>query len=112
MVQVYLEICPSAIQSVFSVPRAESGEWVLYLASSRFPPRSIVELPEPEGGGEIAVSSDGVVGGGAYRSDWDGTIIPTKKRYKKLREQGMSEKWWSHTMQAFEDIGAGKVFTG
>jgi hypothetical protein len=62
---------------------------VLFLASSRFPPRSTAEVPKSEGGGEIAVSSDGVVGGGAYRSNWDAEVIPMKKTYKKLREEGI-----------------------
>jgi len=97
---------------LFSVPQAECGERVLFLASSRFPPRSTAEVPKSKGGGEIAVSSDGIVGGGAYRSNWNGEIIPTKKTYKKLREEGMSERCWTHTMQAFKDIEAGKVFTG
>jgi hypothetical protein len=97
---------------LFSVPRADSGERVLFLASSRFPPRSTAEAPKSGGSGEMAVSSDGVVGGGAYRCSWDVEIIPMKKVYKKLREEGMSERCWTHTMQAFEDIEAGKVFKG
>jgi hypothetical protein len=94
---------------LFTVPRAESGERVLFLASSRFPPRSTAEALKSWGGGEIA---DGVFGGGDYRSNWDTEIIPMKKTYKKLRVEGMSERCWTHTMHAFEGIEAGKVFKG
>lgn len=100
------------LSPLISVPREESGERVLFLASSRFPPRGTAEVAQGAGDGEAAVSSDGVVGGGAYRIDWNGEVMPMKKTYARLREEGMLERSWAHTMQAFEDIEAGRVFTG
>ena len=99
----------------FTVPKTESGERVLFHASPRFPARpakSAEEIPKREGNVEIAVSSDGILAGGAYRTNWNGETMPTGKAYKKLREDGMSEKTWNHTLTAFKEIEAGKVFAG
>lgn len=99
----------------FTVPQVECGERVIFLASSRYPARpskSTGGIPKSEGDVEIAISSDGVVGGGAYRGNWNGKAVPLGKAYEKLREEGLSERVWSHTMEAFKEIEAGKVFTG
>ena len=94
------------------VPEAECGERVLFLASKRFPARGTTHGTKSDDGLEIAESSDGVVGGGAYRVDWNDEISPIKANYKKLREDGWAEKFQAHTQQAFADVDAGKVFTG
>jgi hypothetical protein len=97
----------------FTVNPVESGERVIFMASERFPARcgKGEEGNGPNGKLEVAVASDGVVGGGAYRVDVDGEIEPCPKIFKKLREDGMEQKIWDHTMKAFEEIEAGRVFT-
>lgn len=97
--------------SLFTVPEVESGERVLFLASNRFPPRNSTSI-EDANGLQIAESSDGVSGGGAYRVDWNGESIPIKKNYEELRAAGWGEKFVAHTNQVFADVEAGKVFTG
>ncbi|KAE9373573.1 hypothetical protein N431DRAFT_337228 [Stipitochalara longipes BDJ] len=90
----------------WSVRPQECGERVVFLATGRFPTRS------GEGKGEIAIGSDGMRGGGAYRVDLDNEIDPCPKNYTQLREDGMEENIWRHTMEAFEAIEAGTVFIG
>lgn len=92
----------------WGVSLEECGERVVYLATGRFPARGT----EGDGKGEVAVASDGVVGGGAYRVDLDNEIDSCPKNYRQLREDGMEEKVWKHTIEAFEEIEAGKRFTG
>ncbi|KAH7356832.1 hypothetical protein BKA65DRAFT_534615 [Rhexocercosporidium sp. MPI-PUGE-AT-0058] len=99
----------------FTVSQMESGNRVIFHTSPRFPARSASaggeQLPEADGDLEIAISSDGVVGGGAYRGSWNGDVVPLGKAYADLRQSDIAERCWSHTMQAFEEIEAGRVFT-
>jgi hypothetical protein len=53
-----------------------------------------------------------VLGGGCYTVNWNGETLPLKKTYSDLRKNGLSEKVWKHTMEAFKDIEDGKVFSG
>jgi hypothetical protein len=99
----------------FAVPFMETGERMLFFTSPRFPARpsqDTGEAPETKENLKTAVSSDGVVGGGTYLVTWNGETIPTAKGYKKVREDGVPEKVWDHTMKVFEDIEAEGVFTG
>jgi hypothetical protein len=96
-----------------TVAREETGERVLFLASERFPARA----PKDESKSEkkrsdigIATSSDDVVGGGAYRVIWTGERIPTVPAYEKHRKDGLPEICVNHTLKAFEEIEAGRVF--
>jgi len=90
----------------WSVSPQECGERVVFLATERYPARG------GEAKGEIAVGSEGTRGGGAYRVDMDNEIDPCPKNYRQLREDGMEEKIWTHTMDVFEAIEAGEVFAG
>jgi hypothetical protein len=94
---------------LWSVSPRECGERVVFLASARFPARN---TKSGNGNLEVAMASDGVMGGGAYRVDLDNGIDLCPKNYAKLRENGMEEKVWRHTIEAFEEIEAGGVFTG
>lgn len=99
----------------FTVSKKECSERVLFLASPRFPAqplKNIEEIQNSERSLEIAISSDSVVGGGAYRVSWNVETVPTRKVYEKLREEGLSERVLNHTIKAFEVIEAGNVFTG
>ena len=111
----------SPVVRLFSVPADECGERILFLATPRFPAR--VETSEgvtAEGGQtntsagdiETAIGTEGRRGSGAYAVNSDGETIPTKKTYAKIRDEGMKVKAWDHTMKAFEEIEAGRVFTG
>ncbi len=96
------------------VPHKESGERVIFLCSPRYPPRSETDVAggsKSHDGLQIATASDGVVGGGAYRAYWNGENVDMDKKYPKLREDGMAEKVWKHTLRAFEVIEGGGVFT-
>ena len=93
----------------------ESGERTLFNASPRFPPRSAdgkAASSKSVGSIGVAESSDGIVGGGAYRVNFDNEQVATPKQYKKLREEGWLDKAVNHTLKAFEEIEAGRVFTG
>jgi hypothetical protein len=53
----------------------------------------------------------GVYGGGAYRTNWDGEVVPLGKGYKKISREEVREKVWDHTMRAFQEISAGGHFS-
>lgn len=94
---------------------SESGQRTLFNASERFPPRLVDGKAVDEksvGAIGVAESSDGIVGGGAYRVNYNGEKVPIGKQYKKLREEGWLDKIVEHTLKAWEEIEAGKVFTG
>lgn len=95
-----------------TIGREETGERLLFLASSRFPAREVSGDVKAGKGDEIGVAtaSDGVVGGGAYRIIYTGEVIPTVEAYTKHRKDGLPEKCVEHTLKAFEVIEAGKVF--
>lgn len=92
----------------------ECGARTLFNASERFPARSVDGKVEVERVGEIgmAEASDGVVGGGAYRVNYDNEMVATGKDYGELREEGWREKVVSHTLEVFKEIEAGRVFEG
>lgn len=94
---------------------AECGERVVFHFSgaSRWPARGKVVEGKNEGEGlEAAVGSDGVVGGGAYKGNWNGEVVPTSKKIDDLRKEGWGKKAWDHTMGVFEVIKRGEVYTG
>jgi hypothetical protein len=92
----------------FTVKRAESGARVIFNASARFPAGQNGATSKDSL--EVAIASNGIVGGGAYRVDWNGEIIPKGAIYKELEKNGTSEKVWEHTNEAFKVISAGGVF--
>jgi hypothetical protein len=99
----------------FAVPSKDCGERVLFLASPKFPARSANQkAQEPAEEIEIAVSSDGIIGGGAYQVNWDGETLPQSDAYKKVRVEypDLTERIWTHTMEAYDVIASGKVFDG
>lgn len=78
----------------------------MFNASKRFPARS--EDGRGDGGKAgaigIAESSNGVVGGSAYRVNWNGKPVPLGRQYKKMREDGWAEKMLQHTFKLWKDI--------
>jgi hypothetical protein len=91
----------------WSVSPSECGQRVVFLATRRFPTRGGKDSIDG-----AAMASDGVKGGGAYRVDLDDDIDLCPKDYKQLREDGIEEKVWGHTVEVFEEIEAGGLFTG
>jgi hypothetical protein len=53
-----------------------------------------------------------VRGGSAYRVDSGKEIDPCPKNCKQLREDGIGEKIWRHTIDAFEEIETERMFSG
>jgi hypothetical protein len=89
---------------LLSVKPKECGERVLFHMSPRFPARSSdaeVKSPVKVDGLNVALSSNGVLGGGAYRVNWDGEEVPLGKGNKNLHMGELSKKVWDHTMKVF-----------
>ncbi|KAF2664874.1 hypothetical protein BT63DRAFT_464131 [Microthyrium microscopicum] len=91
------------------VPNGESGQRVVFHATDTMFPASGANAATKKKSGvyeelKIAKASDGVVGGGAYRCNWNNEIIETPKSYVKLRADGVADKVWEHTNQVFKDI--------
>ncbi|CAG7935086.1 unnamed protein product [Penicillium nalgiovense] len=96
------------------IPIRESGERHLFFATSaKYPPRirldaevedsSSVPLSE---GVEVASGTDGKVGSGVYSIHWSGEHAGPKvvKLLAGLREEGMAQKVWQHTVGEFDRI--------
>lgn len=106
-----LALLATPLTKLKAVPSEERGQRVMFLTSKRFRPLGEVrEEAKSDNSVERAMSSDGMMGGGAYRVDWNGQIIPNKAEQKQLRDQGMVDKVWDHTMAAFDSIAVGRRF--
>jgi hypothetical protein len=93
-----------------AVPRQESGERMVNLASSRYPARSSDPSKSYPGGG-VAVGTDGKPGSGVYSLGWKGENNLKPQVYEKFNKDEMRRKVWDHTVKAFEVIEAGNKFT-
>jgi hypothetical protein len=92
----------------------ESGQRTLFNVTNKFPARATGDKAVNAKNGndiEVAESSDGIVGGGAYRVAWNGEQVATPKNYVELRAEGWLQKTVEHTLKAWEVIESGKVFT-
>lgn len=104
------------VQRFYAIPPSECGERMLFLASSRFPPKPVADgeaTKEAKEGTKITIGSDGNRGSGAYAVNWDGEAVSSKKMkkmYKKVRGEGLAERVRDHTLKAFQDIKNGAVF--
>lgn len=99
---------------IIGTPVEECGHRVVLMASpTRFPARGSESATAGSVSGlEVAEGMDGVVGSGAYRVSNDNETYPKEKGYAKLRENDTAEKVYQHTMAAFAEIEAGRVFNG
>jgi hypothetical protein len=100
--------------SVMAVSPPDCGQRILFHTSARFPAR---ETPGAQAAAtmqkvHLATSSDGVIGGGAYRTNWNGETSSLGKVYEILDQKQVREQVWEHTMRAFEQISAGEKFSG
>ncbi|OJZ89461.1 hypothetical protein ASPFODRAFT_182494 [Aspergillus luchuensis CBS 106.47] len=90
-----------------TVPPSESGDRMLSLASSRYPPRGATSAQKKE---ETTVGTDGELGSGAYSLGKYCDTNYNAKSYEKINKDELRQKVWNHTMSAFETIEAGEVF--
>ncbi|CAI7565277.1 unnamed protein product [Penicillium crustosum] len=110
----FMTIVLMIIGPLIYIPIRESGERHLFFATSaKYPPRvrfdaaaegsSSVPLSE---GVEVASGTDGNVGSGVYSIHWKGEHAGPKvvKLLAGLREQGMAQKVWTHTVGEFDRI--------
>lgn len=110
---VYTVLNP--LLKALSVNARECGDRVLFHTSPRFPARpssgethSLSRI----GNVTIAMSSDGICGGGAYRVNWNGEEVPLGKGYKNIRKEEVRIKVWEHTMAVFQGISNDGHFSG
>lgn len=113
------------VLGLFCTSLEECGQRVLYLADpDRFPARSSQRITGTTAVGENSTSgpeaaaakgTDLERGSGAYGVTLDAETIPEQqihKSYDKYRTSGVGKTIVAHTLKAFEDIKAGKAFTG
>ncbi|KAJ9628793.1 hypothetical protein H2203_002696 [Taxawa tesnikishii (nom. ined.)] len=94
-----------------ALPAAESAARTIYLANNRrFPPAGD-GAETRKLGDEVALGTDGDRGSGAYAVADNSGALDVNAKYEELRKKGFGDEVWEHTMQAFEEIRAGKVFT-
>ena len=96
------------------IPIRESGERHLFFATSaKYPPRVRLDAAVGDSAGvplsegvEVATGTDGKVGSGVYSIHWSGEHAGPKvvKLLAGLREEGMAENVWQHTIGEFDRI--------
>ncbi|KAJ5196186.1 hypothetical protein N7449_006665 [Penicillium cf. viridicatum] len=110
----FMTIVLMIIGPLIYIPIRESGERHLFFATSaKYPPRArsdaTVEassgVPLSEGV-EVASGTDGKVGSGVYSIHWKGEHAGPKviELLAGLREQGMAQEVWKHTVGEFDRI--------
>jgi len=81
------------------------GEVMLYLATPRYPAKAGLENNERlVSGAEVAESTKGELGGGAYALGQRGDVWNKGKSYAKVRAEETSKQVWDHTMEILERI--------
>ncbi|KAI0132837.1 hypothetical protein BJ170DRAFT_263401 [Xylariales sp. AK1849] len=110
--KVFLRFVVVPLMTPIALSHEECGHRVVFLASEKFPARSTVAETPRTNVEEIATGTDGLVGSGAYRINWDGESLPTPASYQNFREEGVSDLVWKHTTTAFDEIASGEVFSG
>jgi len=84
---------------LYMTPPAVCGEVMLYLATPRYPAKT--ELVDRV---EVAKSTTGELGGGAYAVGQRGDVGSKGKSYEKVRTEETSKQVWDHTMEILERI--------
>ncbi|KAI7779907.1 major facilitator superfamily protein [Diaporthe eres] len=97
---------PTPAAKLFSVKPEEIGERVLGFSSAQFGGQQETEALKAD----VAASTNGKVGGGAYSLKHTGQVNEIGPIYEKLRASEFKEKAWDHTTSAFKAIEAGTVF--
>jgi NAD(P)-dependent dehydrogenase (short-subunit alcohol dehydrogenase family) len=78
---------------VFGYSGEEAGERVLYAATSEKFTR-----------GSSEIGSNGTTGSGVYLVQGDSSVLEASKVAKKMREEGMAEKVYEHTVDVFDKV--------
>ncbi|THX78770.1 hypothetical protein D6D04_05547 [Aureobasidium pullulans] len=100
------------VKYAIAISPKEIGERILYLSSSAPPPK---DFHAPHAGDKtikLAMSTDGIIGGGAYACKHDAETIDVQEKYKSLRASKVDEKVWEHTLSVFSQIQENGVFKG
>ena len=92
----------SPLLRMMSTSKEDFGTRAVYLALPEFPPKPADGKAVTEGSTpQVAVGSNSIRGSGAYMIDNNGDSCPEKEVYKKLRQQGMTETVYQHTLSVF-----------
>lgn len=108
----FMTIVLMIIGPLIYIPIRESGERHLFFATSaKYPPRVRSDAAAEAGvplseGVEVASGTEGEIGSGVYSIHWSGEHAGPKvvKLLAGLREQGMAQKVWKHTVGEFDRI--------
>ena len=86
----------------------DCGQVMTYLLTSRYPARGTVDKENKNAndanGAGVAQSSDGVIGGGSYSLGQRGDVPAKGPTYGKIRQEGVAQKVWDHTVETLERI--------
>ncbi|KAK5174384.1 uncharacterized protein LTR77_001464 [Saxophila tyrrhenica] len=91
-------VCVAPLAKIYATSAEEIGQRVLYLATERYPAQSLGADRK-----DVASSSNGVLGGGAYSVKADGDTNDLSAAYAGFDKEDMREKVWDHTMQVFRN---------
>ncbi|KAF2267584.1 NAD(P)-binding protein [Lojkania enalia] len=96
--KVLVDWVMAPVMRLFGYSIDEVGERTLYGATCE----KLVAKEKRDDG--AAKGSDGAIGSGVYLLHSDSNVIPGNKMLTQLREQGMGEKVWEHTIEVFGRI--------
>ncbi|THY69856.1 hypothetical protein D6C87_05076 [Aureobasidium pullulans] len=99
------------VKYAIAISPKEIGERILYLSSSALPPKDF-HAHAGDKTIKLALSTDGIIGGGAYACKHDAETIDVQAKYKSLRASKVDEKVWEHTLSVFSQIQENGVFKG
>ncbi|KAF9881657.1 short-chain dehydrogenase [Colletotrichum karsti] len=92
------------VASLFMTSPEVCGQEMLFLGTSRFPARGAVkgDFKFADGSG-VPLSTKGEIGGGSYATGPKGNIQNKGRIYDKVREEGLSQEVWEHTMKTLDE---------
>lgn len=84
----------------------DCGQVMIYLLTSRYPAKGTAAGGGNDvvGGVEAAKSSYGEIGGGSYSLGQRGDVAAKARSYETIRQPGVAQKVWDHTMETLERI--------
>ena len=92
------------LAKLYMTSAEDCGDIMVYLATARYPAKGTLEQGGAKtvaGGVEVAKSTLGEIGGGAYGVGQKGDVAAKGKAYEKMRKEGLSKEIWDHTMETF-----------
>ena len=84
----------------------DCGQVMLYLLSSRYPAKGTAGEGGKDlvGGVEVAKATNGEIGGGSYSLGQRADVPAKGKSFEKVRQEGVEQKVWDHTMETLERV--------